>query len=64
MNGPAHLMKFSVKCTVGNKETVGEAIGKKLAKKIAAKKMLDLLSNLEDIKPLPETSKFSCAFTF
>ena len=55
--GPSHLMKFSVKCSVGRYETTGEAIGKKNAKKIAAKKMLDLLSNAEDIKPLPDDSK-------
>ena len=55
--GPSHLMKFSVKCSVGRHETTGEGIGKKHAKKIAAKKMLDLLSNAEDIKPLPDDSK-------
>ena len=57
VTGPSHLMKFSVKCTIGNKETIGEGIGKKLARKIAARKMLALLSNSEDIKPLPEESK-------
>ena len=55
--GPSHLMKFSVKCSVGKHETTGEGIGKRLAKKIAARKMLELLSNAEDFKPLPDESK-------
>ena len=39
---------------MGSHETKGEGIGKKQAKKIAARKMLELLSNSEDIKPLPD----------
>jgi len=55
--GPSHLMRFSVKCSVGKHETTGEGIGKRLAKRIAAKKMLELLSNAEDFKSLPDESK-------
>lgn len=57
VTGPSHLMKFSVKCTVGDKETMGEGIRKKIARKIAAKKMLDLLGNSEDFEELPDASR-------
>ena len=53
--GPSHLLKFTVKCMVGDKETTGEGFGKKAAKKTAAKKMLQLLMNTEGIKPISGT---------
>eukprot|EP00794_Sanderia_malayensis_P011938 gene11938-13174_t len=48
-SGPAHLMRFRVKCIVGDKETIGDGIGKKAAKLSASKKMLELLNNSENM---------------
>ena len=56
-NGPSHLMRFAVKCVVGDKETVGDGIGKKAAKLEAATKMIDLLMNTEEIKNRVNSSK-------
>ncbi|XP_065063514.1 double-stranded RNA-binding protein Staufen homolog 2-like [Rhopilema esculentum] len=53
-NGPSHMMKFTVKCKVGEKESTAECIGKKAAKKLAAQQMLSLLLSSEDIKSSSE----------
>uniref|UniRef100_T2M471 Double-stranded RNA-binding protein Staufen homolog 2 n=1 Tax=Hydra vulgaris TaxID=6087 RepID=T2M471_HYDVU len=55
---PAHLRFFHVKCEVNDKETVGEAMGKKNAKNIAAEKMLKILEEMNlPIPPKKEKPK-------
>lgn len=53
-NGPAHVKKFRVRCKAGDKEVLGQGIGKKAAKNDAAEKMLVLL---KDLPPPPESKK-------
>ena len=46
-SGPPHLKKYIVKCIFGDKDTIGEGIGKKVARKAAALKMYEKVKDLD-----------------
>lgn len=50
-SGPPHVKTFCVKCKVGEKEVIGQGVGKKAAKNNAAEKMLHMLEDLPPIEP-------------
>jgi len=56
-NGPPHIKTFCVKCKVGDKEVLGQGVGKKIAKNDAAEKMLHILKELPLVEPKKKSSR-------
>jgi len=53
-SGPPHVKVFRINCKVGDKEVIGQGVGKRAAKNDAAEKMLSLL---QDLPALPVKKK-------